>query len=388
MAVGFVAGCGSVGRESDQAAPHPLPVQAFAFQKEDRGVARPGGGMRLPVVSYDIRTPVGATPGKIEAYLAGAGGEKIPLTETYRTPAQRTFARVGYRVAPKSPRLVVLHDGKPVIEHAVQDLPAPIRAIPLVVPIDRKMHLRRATEAEARKLIRPDQPTEHFLISDPIPSLPAQEDRVVRRTEWGMQKGASRRIPVKGGIAFAFGLDQPDANGIAEMYTVHWQSVTEVRDVGVSVDVTETDGRVGFRLASPVTVEFPDRARILIPAVVRKADADSRSRVKRSLDFPIRTVVGGQLSPTEYFGGPDTLELRAGPPPPPSPEFGPPGAWVELLTPLDGLGIQRMRLGDVQFAGSPTPKAPVATGVQRVRLRFHYRFAIPRIDRSYVPILP
>jgi hypothetical protein len=343
--------------------------------------------MRLPVVSYDIRTPVGGAA-KIEAYLTGEDGEKIPLAETYRTPAQRIFARAGYRRAPKSPRLVVLSDGKPVLEHRVQDLPAPTRAIPLVVPIDRTMSLRHATEAEARRLVRPDRPTDHFLISNPLKSPPAFEDRIVRRTEWGMQKGASQRMPIKGGVAYAFELDQPDAEGIAEMYVVHWRSLTEVRDVEVPIEVAEVDGRVGFRLATPVTVVFPDQARIYIPAVERKADADSRSRVKRSLDFPIRTVVGGQLSPTEYFGGPDSLGLQAGPPPPPGPEFGPPQAWVELLTPLDALGMQRMRLGDVQFAGPSTPKAAVATGPQRIRLRFHYRFAIPRVDRSYVPILP
>jgi hypothetical protein len=341
----------------------------------DRIAISPGerGTVHLPLLEFEIDTPP-TQAHKVTAWLEGSDGERLQLRQVKEEPSTRVFGRLGFERPLKSPKLVVQNDGKTVLEKPLAAFPPPMRAIPLVVPIDPTIRLRPVARAQAKELERL-YPGDVFFRIETKAGESCQIPTHILRTDWSAN--AEVAFPLKGSRKSpVIGLPKKETGRIAELDQPQLSFLNSVQEVDFEFETFKKNGRSGIRVPKAQTVRFPDGARIEIEAQERMV-----AGAKPAFGLSIREVGGSGplIAPVKK---PFAIE-----PMPPTnremgrfPEFdGINQNRMELVSPaLEEMGITRLRIGPHQL-NAKTEK-PLVLGKHRLRLRFFRKF-IQGIDR-------
>lgn len=331
------------------------------------------GAMRLPLLEFEVDTPP-TKSNKMAAWLEGADGERLQLRELKQEPSMRIFGRLGYERPLKSPKLVVQNDGQTVLEKPLEDFPTPMRAIPLVVPIDPAIRLRPLPKGQAAELER-QYPGDAFFTLESAKGERCGIPSHILRTDWSANaevafpRKSSKPSPV-------IGIPKGEVGRIAELDQPRISFVNSVQNVDLEIETFLRDGQIGIRVLKGQTVRFADGARIEIGAQERMA-----TRAKPA--FGLSTFEAGGFGP---LIAPVNKPFAIEPMPPTHREMGPHPEFdglnqnrMELLSPsLDDLGIARLRVGPHQVNGKD-PKT-IVPGRHTLRLRFS-RKIVQMIDR-------
>lgn len=333
------------------------------------------GSIRLPLLEFELETPPSQEK-KVEAWLEGENNERLRLAELKQDTSERIYGRLGFERPLKSPRLIVQSEGKTVLDTPLEGFPKPMRAIPLVVPIDPSVRLRRIPDAKAKDLARA-YPGETFYSLESKTGGACPIASHILRTDWtanaevAFQLKGSKRAPV-------FGFPKGDVGRIAELDQPEFSIRDSVQTVDLKVETFLRDGQLGLRVAKPHTVRFADGAQIEIRDQERMA-----TRAQPAFGISSREILGFGLmivpvsKPFAIEPMPPTHRER-----PPAPEFdGVNATRMELVSPpLDDLGIVRLRIGPYQLNGKTSRNVAIVPGRHTLRLRFT-RKIIQVVDR-------
>ena len=365
-----------LGKAAERA---PEPVAERNIVKfdlhHDRIAISPGerGTVHLPLLEFEIDTPPSQAH-KVTAWLEGSDGERLQLRQLKEEPSTRVFGRLGFERPLKSPKLIVQNDGKTVLERRLAAFPAPMRAIPLVVPIDPTIRLRPVARDQAKELERL-YPGDVFFRIEAQAGEPCQIPLHILRTDWSAN--AEVAFPTKGSRKSpVIGLPKGEVGRIAELDQPQLSFIDARQEVDVEIETFRRNGQIGIRVSDAQTVRFPDGARVEIEAQERMATG-----AKPAFGLSIREVGGSGplITPVKK---PFAIE-----PMPPTdrkmdhpPEFeGINQNRMELVSPpLERLGIARLRVGQHQL--NAKTDTPLVLGKHRLRLRFSRKF-IQGIDR-------
>lgn len=377
-----VAAARHFGRE--ETAPEPQyanmgkfpSLTEFSVNKQRVGLSSSQRGIvRLPELEFEVFTPKAKT-GRLEAWVEGGGGKRLGLVPFMEQSESRMFGRLGLDREIESPRLVVQNNGKTVIEKKLDPLPKPMRAIPLVVPIDRSVRLRPVPESESAGL-RAKYPGEAFYTveGEKARTLPTH----LLRSEWAanaemaFQMPGTNRPPV-----FALPTNEPPR--IVELDEPDFFFETSTEETDMEIEIVEVKGRPAMRVTKAVNLTFKDGARVEILPQERIATGGS---MERNVGLSSRELMGYTLAIV-----PRSKPFSIDPVPPRRrenihlPQFD--DLWntkVELISPpLASLGLNRLRIGAHEFKAKEGPKPPLAYGSHSIRLRFS-RKSVLAIDR-------
>jgi hypothetical protein len=284
----------------------------------------------------------------------------------------------------ESPRLVVQSEGKTVLEQELEPLPKPMRAIPLVVPIDRTVRLRPVPEADSADL-RAKYPGETFYAIEGV--KPSHIANHILRTEWGanaefaFQLPGTNRPPV-------FGLPKNEPTRLAELDQPDFFFETTVREAEFDLEIADVDGVPTLRVKKPINLTFKDGARMEILPQERKATGAPNSR---NFGLSSRDLTGYTLSIV-----PKWKPFSIDPVPPKKRESVHvkelDDLWntkMELISPpLASLGVNRLRIGPHELRANEGANASLVYGAHKVRLRFTRRSMVAIDRRRIVEVLP
>jgi hypothetical protein len=360
------------------------PVTEVRLKSERTGIL-PFGGLSLPRVQYEIEISTDSPTSSLTAKLVGEGPRSIPLMVVPSGPLARNLTRIGYPSDLRNPRLVVTGGGKTLLNQAVSPLPLPIRAIPMIVPIDSHLLLRR-TSTEELGLPRnrgPFRPTLFRLTHGS--DVPSDASVAVVRLEWGVPFAMASRAPSADWVvSFA----DPEVGNLAEVWLSWTRIHEESRVVQVPVDLVEIGGQPGLRIEAPVKVAFSDGTVVDFPRQNRQPSPGNRPRLLRNLSLRTLTTPGPgtgfvSLRP-ESDGGfvppghsPSGYGALGGPQP---------RTYIEPLFPLEDLGLRQIHIGTEVHRAGAEPTGPIRYG--RHRLRFRVRRVVPSVwvERRFVRI--
>jgi hypothetical protein len=370
---------------SSEETPQIVPAVTEVRLKSERTGILPVGELSLPRVQYEIEVPTQSQSRPLTAKLVGADARSIPLTVFPSGPVGRTLSRIGYADELRKPRLVVSAGGETLLDRPVSPLPLPIRAIPMVVPIDPHLRLQRTTASELGMPPNrmPFNPALFRLISDP--DLPADSNVAVTRLEWSVPFARAIRTPAAGWIvSFA----DPEVGSLAEV-SLSWMRVhEESRVVEVSIELFEVGGQPGLRVEVPVKVALSDGTVVEFPRQERQPAPGNRPRLLRNLSLRVLTTPGpstgfASLRPETNPGIADSSHAPFG--------YNPMGdgqarTFVEPLMPLENLGLRQIHIGTEVYHADVEPRGPIRYG--RHRLRFRVRRTSPStwVERRFVRV--
>ncbi|MGV3614115.1 MAG: hypothetical protein ACO1SV_02165 [Fimbriimonas sp.] len=372
--------------------PVPTPgriVDEFGVQNERIGVSsRDQGATQLPIVEFALDTPK-AKVRDIKAWIEGADGARLDLAEIPKdSPHMRGFGRLGYYQAVKSPRLIVQNAGQKVIDKTIPDLPRPMRAIPLVVPIASDLRLRPPSQDESKALGKA-YPGESFYVLDSPGDRAWNLPTHILRSEWTAQASVGFRLPGHPEMRPAFGISDADARGLVELDIPQFFEEKLTREAILDIEIVDREGTPTIRVLKPMTVLFPDGASYEIRPSEKSASKGNGPDAQRSFGLSLRDVNGhpALISPPrkvfEIMPMPPVERKGSG-----HPNFdGRKDFNIELLSPTPAsLGMRRLRVGVFEFAAKEETLPPLAYGRHRLRFRLT-RSNVAVIDRRlFVPI--
>ncbi|MGV3614112.1 MAG: hypothetical protein ACO1SV_02150 [Fimbriimonas sp.] len=369
-------------------APADPSVEAFSLKGTQCVVVTdPDTGLRAPYVNFEVEAPMKTDLTRFEAWIAGSDGSRLDLDVQTTGPNTHMLVRQGYEHAPPEPRLIVRHLGQTVIESPVASLVAPIRAIPLVVPIDPSVDVR-PTQGPPLTFVVGVPDRFWYKIAGGGAPLGQASDARLARSEWGPGAGFLRGPERKGQplVFYALKNAMPRAFGEIELSTLLRERF--VRDVEVEVEIHDREGPPAVTLSQPVTVEFPDHASVTIPTQTIRVEA-RRADLPGIVRLDLKSKPGvaamflsqvGSSSPNAELG---ILAGRSVAPPPTPFE-------CALVAPsLETLGIRRLTLGASPAAKLENPgRIPLALGRHRLKFRITHHAEHPLLRRVFAPFPP
>jgi hypothetical protein len=359
------------------------PVTEVRLKSERTGIL-PVGELSLPRVQYEIEVPPASQTVPLTAKLVGENARSIPLLVLPSGPVGRTLSRIGYANGLRHPRLVVSAGTKTILDQPVSPLPLPIRAIPMVVPIDPHLRLRRTSKAELG-LPPNSMPFNPALFRlTPGSGLPADTNLAVTRLEWSVPFAMARRRRSDWIVSFA----DPEVGTLAEV-SLSWRRIhEESRLVEVPVELFEVGGQPGLRVEARVKITLSDGTVVEFPHQERRPAPSNRPRLLRNLSLRVLTTPGpstgfASLRPETNEGSVASGHFPAG--------YSAMGdgqgqTFVEPLFPLENLGLRQIHVGTQVYRADVEPSGPIRYG--RHRLRFRIRRTVPSswVERRFVRI--
>ncbi|MGV3614116.1 MAG: hypothetical protein ACO1SV_02170 [Fimbriimonas sp.] len=392
---------GDVRREAETAVAPPLGGQPplgmppyagpgarrFGLQSQNNKIVDTFGSEgRLPRLEFLVDGPSGAWPNRLEGWLTDADGWRMDLAVWPAGPSTYSLQKVGYARTLREPRLVLRHDGKVVLEQPIPALLPPIRAIPLVVPIDRSLRLLPLKESVAR---RPAPfPSLPFSLLGTLPKATRPSFVSVVRTEWSHGQGfsAGRRVPEGAPVLFA--PRSTDVGGFVEIDLPALRSERYVKDVSVDIEMLQDGDGVKARVLRPAQVEFPDGRSFLIPIQERRIGLSAKGEVRPHLTLNLQETPGhgpmfaAALPDSSGMGGPGGgpgIGAMPGGSPSWFPYRGggrpgrmPPPFLKTRSSTWEATGLRKLTLGAHNLQAPASPKdreSPIVYGKHRLELR-------------------
>jgi hypothetical protein len=365
----------------------PPPVTAYRLVNSRARIQRVQGlVMPLPVLEYEIEMPARndfSVP--FEIWIVGENDQRIQL-EGVPVGNGRTvrYGRIGYPVAPASPRLVIVDGGKVVFNTPVPPLPTPMGAIPLVVAISDAIELRATDLVDWKgRYPYPDKPYmwELHMPNRPVPDPRKryQYPRIVR-TEWPVNNlGYSfQDLPV-------YGFRSPDIGQIAEILDAKPLLREEEQEADLEIEIYDTGTDAGVRVLKPLVFTFSDQARVAFKAEVRKVGRSRQGKLSGSINLPVGITRGY----AGLFLAPDLIQQHDLPlrPGKPMPKQGATATRIEIIAPnLGDLGISRVQMAGDDVVTVPT--RPLAIGRHRLRIRVAHAVGVTDAKRHFVRMEP
>lgn len=364
--------------------PHGInrEVTRFDLLQNRTGIsASDRGAVRIPLLEFDVDTPP-TKSNVMAAWLQGEDGARLPLIEVKKESSFRTFSRLGYAQPLKSPHLVVQNDGQTVVDKPVAAFPAPMRAIPLVVPIDRSIRLKPLNEKQAKALAK-RYPDHRFFTMETSSGTDSHFPSHILRGEWtanaevAFRPKETKRVPV-------FALSKEETGRIVELDRPRFDAKVSVKNADLEVETFFRDGQPGLRVLKPLTIEFMDGARTQIQIQERMATG-----AKPAFGLSIHDLPG--WGPMMV---PDNKPFAILPTMPPERDSEPlpkmfEGIKVNRMTlvspPLDEVGISRLRIGEHQVSAKDQT-IPLKPGRYKLRLRFTRKIVQGMDERRFVEI--
>jgi hypothetical protein len=373
--------------EREDRLPPPPPPTAFALRGQRCGIVRLGG-TALPRLAYEVDIPPPFKSSDLEAVVLGAQGQRLSLSAAPKNPAQAVFTRFGYADSMTSPRLVVTHKAKKVLDVPIAPLPLPVRTIPLVVAIHPLSQLNAVPSEELQRLTtsrktsrsvysfdyakRPPGPV--FRMMPPLRPAPGAVVSPIWN-EWG--SAGAFAFPASTG-EHLFWIGEPGQEGsLAEMAILHPRRTTRVVETDLEIELRERDGQPGVRVTRPVRRTFPGGVSFEIPVQEQWPRPTSRSRTLRSVT--LRTNEARNATMPSLF--PAEAESPRG-----MPSVNEMGLHIAMETALEDLGLRQITLGTTTFAASAAPKGPIRYGRHRLKLRLEYWTTVTSAERHVVRI--
>lgn len=382
-----VAGARYFGGETPSSDPQPQfanmgkfpSLKAISINRQHVGLSSSQrGAIRLPEFEFELYAPKDKAA-SLEAWIEGGKGERLALTSFREQGESRFFGRLGIDHEIDSARLIVQSAGKTVIEQNLEDIPKPMRAIPLVVPIDEKVRLRALPESQCADL-RAKYPGETFYAIEG--AKPGAIANHILRTEWAanaefaFQLPGTKRPPV-------FGMPTSEPTRLAELDQPDFYFESSVNEADMIVEIVDVGGVPTLRVKEAVNVTFKDGAKVEILPQERKATGGPGDR---NFGISSRELMGNTLSIV-----PRSKPFSIDPMPPKQREhtrikkFD--DLWntkVELVSPsLASIGLNRLRIGPHELKATESASVPLAYGEHKIRLRFS-RKGVMAIDRRRI----
>jgi hypothetical protein len=351
--------------------------------------------MPIPEVRYEVMSPFGTRPERIEAWLVGEGGVRLALERQTWSAQSFTFGRRGYSQTLRAPRIVVRYADKVVLDQAVPPIMPALRAIPLVVPIASDVSLRPLPKGTRTPKVEPAE-NAYRIVGLDTQGTPDVGLRI-RATEWSPWPQERLSTDRKGNRLVSVPNDV-EMGGFVELIVSSTREEKSVRFAEAEIEIYRAGDETRIRLIDELLVKFDRGGWLHAPPQSRVIPADPEGGVRRKVAFSLRDLTPKPalflLSATNLGGGiatapasmasVDTATIEA----PVVARRRP--YTVELLSPtLADLGLRKLIFGPYELIAPPEdPLKPLVLGRHRLKLRITLEGSYPLDLRRFIAVGP
>ena len=363
-----MGGCSSKPSDGEASG---LPASTEFELKEQRSLILRTGMVRLPAAEYIFEAPPALRRKRLEGTIVGDGGFRLGLMTESDEVGRLHFVRFGWRKAPLNPKLIVRADGKVIFEKSVPALNQPMRAIPLVVPLEENAVLRPTSQSSLK--LGPGESGSGLAFAIP-PALRDVDIFTVDHTEWAAEPNGDFQYRGRKNDTVTFRLLETDHGGFADITAVRRIDTKVDQDAWLDVEIATVDGERSIRVKTPHAIDLKGGGRMEIPAQERK--------LKRGLTLKredVGTVWVSPALPVRFNH--DDIPRDAQP----NTNF----LALELVSPpVEALGIPRMRIGASEIVGKSGKVVTPPDGPLRLHFKVHQKSMTYVGERYYYAIRP